>query len=141
MKAKLITAGVLFGLIAGGTFAAGAVKNDTFTDDSDEIEIEHKVQNGEVLIKNEENDLAGKAVKEAKLSFEDALKIAREKAEGTLTEAETEIEHGRVEYQFEFEDGKTETEITIDGNSGKIIELDRDEDHDDDDNDNQNDND
>ncbi|CEG26555.1 PepSY domain-containing protein [Bacillus sp. B-jedd] len=139
MKAKLLTAGVLFGLIAGGTFAAGAVKNDTFNDDAKEIEIEHEVQNGEVLNKNEDHDLGGKAVKDAKLTFEEALKIAREKAEGTLTEAETEIEHGRVEYKFEFEDGKTETEITIDGNSGKIIELDRDEDHDDNDNDNDND--
>ena len=138
MKAKLLTAGVLFGLIAGGTFAAGAVKNDTFNDDAEEIEIEHEVQNGEVVIKNEDNIAETEDVKEAKLSFEEALKIAREKAEGTLTEAETEIEHGRIEYKFEFEDGKTETEITIDGNSGKLLELDRDEDHDDNDDENDN---
>ncbi|WP_158587611.1 PepSY domain-containing protein [Neobacillus notoginsengisoli] len=132
MKTKLITAGVLFGLVAGGTFAVGAAKNDDSRNAVREVEVEHKVEHGEVLMNKEDKKQLGEVVKGAKISFEEALKIAREKAEGTLTEAETEIEHGRVEYKFEFENGKSETEITIDGNTGKMIEFDLDNDHDDD---------
>lgn len=132
MKNKFLAAGVLFGLIAGGTFAAGAAEKD---DSGREVELEQESEHGVALVKTEGNDVE-KAIENAgAISFEEAAKIAKGAANGEITDAEAEIEHGRVEYEFELRDGKTEAEVKINGTTGKVFKIEIDEDHDDEDGD------
>ncbi|WP_059173787.1 PepSY domain-containing protein [Bacillus sp. FJAT-27445] len=133
MKKKFLAAGVIIGLVAGGTFAVGAAGKDDSVRKV-EVEYERETEHGVSLIKKETDNIENAMENAAVISFEEAAKTAKEAVKGIIKEAEVELEHGRVEYEFELEDGKTETEVKIDGTTGKILEIDIDDDdgHDDD---------
>ncbi|WP_053365948.1 PepSY domain-containing protein [Bacillus sp. FJAT-27245] len=125
MKNKLLAAGVVFGLIAGGTFAVGAAEKD---DTGRELKFEQKAEHGVDFVKTEGNDVKKAIENAASISFAKAAEIAKSSAKGEITEAEAELEHGRVEYEFELKDGKKETELKIDGNTGKILKIETEDD-------------
>jgi uncharacterized membrane protein YkoI len=66
--------------------------------------------------------------KKAKLSFAEAKKKALEKAPGQIFNWELEMEEGKIIYSFEIElpdDKKYSREVNVDGNSGKIIDVEK----------------
>ncbi|WP_181884376.1 PepSY domain-containing protein [Neobacillus piezotolerans] len=129
MKNKFLAAGVVFGLIAGGTFAAGAVGKD---DSGREVELEKETEHGPVLNKKEVTEVEKTFEKVGAISFEKAAKIAKGAATGEITDAEAEMEHGRVKYEFKLKDEKKETELKIDGTTGKIIKIESEDEREDD---------
>ncbi|WP_409275256.1 PepSY domain-containing protein [Neobacillus sp. SCS-31] len=155
MRNKLLAAGIVFGLIAGGTFAVGAVGKDDsgrevefeYEQESEhgvefeleresehgvEFELERESEHGVALVKTKGTDDKKAIETAASISFEKAAKIAKTAAKGKITKAEAEMEHGRIEYEFELKDGKRETEVKIDGTTGKILEIEIEDERDDD---------
>ncbi|WP_053600195.1 PepSY domain-containing protein [Bacillus sp. FJAT-18017] len=135
MKNKLLVAGLVAGVIIGGTFAVGASEKDDFARQNDSkmsgIETELETEHGKTFIKmesaNGNSETAGK-----QLTVEQATEIAKRAASGRIEEIETEYENGRLEYKFEFKDGSKETEVRIDALTGEVIRVKLDDDDKDD---------
>ena len=65
---------------------------------------------------------------EAKVSKDDAEKTAMAKVpNGTITEAELEKEHGKLQWSFDMTtpDSKDTTEVNVDAISGEIISVEK----------------
>jgi Peptidase propeptide and YPEB domain len=115
MKNKLIAAGLVAGIIIGGTFAVGATENDD-------------------AASKKAPSTTNAVSSSQQITLEEATEIAKREATGTIEDVEKETEHGRLVYEFEFEDGPNETEVHIDAVSGEVtrVEHDSDDDRDDD---------
>jgi uncharacterized membrane protein YkoI len=165
MKNKILIGAVSSLLVLGGAFAVGASKNDTRPDDSihqddkssviklgtqslPEIkegqEIELETEHGQSFYKIESDDDSSNSsasqTNTAAISVEEAAKIAVNEVNGTITEIENEMEHGRLEYKFEIQSDQGEADVRVDAETGNItrVEFDddsRDDRYDDDDND------
>ncbi|MDQ3710679.1 MAG: PepSY domain-containing protein [Acidobacteriota bacterium] len=88
---------------------------------------------------DEEDDspeMQAKLAKQAKITIEQARKIALERVAGTITEEEIEMENGILVYSIEIRDanGKTQ-DVEVDAKTGEIVrvELEDEDDEDDDD--------
>ncbi|OCA85683.1 hypothetical protein A8F94_12465 [Bacillus sp. FJAT-27225] len=141
MKNKLLVAGLVAGVIIGGTFAVGANEKDPVARQDDSkvavIETEVESKHGKTFLKTDAaigNSESG----DKQITVEQATEIAKRVATGKIVDIETEYEHGRLEYQIEIKDGSKETEVRIDAFTGKVnrVKLDVDDsvDRDDDDN-------
>ncbi|OCA85684.1 hypothetical protein A8F94_12470 [Bacillus sp. FJAT-27225] len=126
MKNKLIAAGLVAGIIVGGTFAVGATGND-------DASSKNPATPANVETKSTSNG--------NQITLEEASDIAKREATGVIEEVEKDTENGRLVYEFEFEDGAIETEVHVDAVSGEVtkVEHDRDDDDRDDDRDDQDD--
>lgn len=156
-------------LLFGGAAAVGASKSGTQPDDSihaddknisivvetnklPEIsagqEIELETEHGKTFYKvetdDDSNNSSTQTANSSSISMEEASKIALNKVNGTITEVEKEMEHGRLEYKFEIHSNRGEADVRIDAETGKVtrVEFDDDDRDDfDDDHDDFNDND
>lgn len=164
MKNKVLIGIVSSLLVLGGAFAVGASKNDTRSDDSIHLddkssvinlgtqslpeikegqEIELETEHGQTFYKIESDDDSSKSAASqsttSALSVEEAAKIATSEVNGTITEVEKEMEHGRLEYKFEIQSDQGEADVRVDAETGEITRVkfdddsrdDRDDDDDD----------
>ena len=63
-----------------------------------------------------------KLAKDAKVSIAEARAIALKMQPGKITEEELEKENGSLRYSFEIEAGQTSHEVSIDAQTGKVLE-------------------
>ncbi len=63
-----------------------------------------------------------KLAKDAKVTITEARAIALKTQPGKVTEEELEKENGSLRYSFEIEAGKTSHEVSIDAQTGKVLE-------------------
>ena len=63
-----------------------------------------------------------KLAKEAKVTIVEARAIALKTQPGKVTEEELEKENGSLRYSFEIEAGQTSHEVSIDAQTGKVLE-------------------
>ncbi len=93
--------------------------------DGKEWEVECDAKTGKVTEEEEEVDIKDpRFASKAKISFDEAKKVALVKHPGEVVESETSIEaDGSVSYEFDIKtkDGK-EVEVEVDAVTGKIVE-------------------
>ena len=157
MKKKMMIGGLSVLLMFGGAAAVGASKSGTQPDDSIHLddkntstivetqnlpeisagqEIELETEHGKTFYKVETDDdssnSSNQSTADTNLSIDEAAKIALNKVNGTITEVEKEMEHGRLEYKFEIKSNRGEADVRVDAQTGEItrVEFD-DDDHDD----------
>ncbi len=63
-----------------------------------------------------------KLSKDAKITITEARAIALKTQPGKITEEELEKENGSLRYSFEIEAGQTSHEVSIDAQTGKVLE-------------------
>jgi hypothetical protein len=158
MKKKMMIGGLSVLLMFGGAAAVGASKSGTHPDDSIHLddkntfnivetqnlpqisagqEIELETEHGKTFYKVETDDDSNipstPSTKSSTLSIEEAAKIALNKVNGTITEVEQEMEHGRLEFKFEIQTNRGEADVRIDAQTGEVtrVEFDDDDDRDD----------
>ncbi|MDQ0245183.1 putative membrane protein YkoI [Bacillus fengqiuensis] len=90
------------------------------------------------ILKVEENnfdddrdDQVSTPTTEALLSQREAMAIATKQGAGNVVKIELDEENGRYEYEMEVKTDKGEADITIDAETGKVLELELDDDNDD----------
>ncbi|NYE05457.1 putative membrane protein YkoI [Bacillus niacini] len=160
MKNKVLIGVVSSILVLGGAFAVGASKNDSRPDDSINLddkssvinlgtqslpeikegqEIELETEHGQTFYKIESDDDSSNSTASqtntSALSVEEAAKIATNEVNGTITEVEKEMEHGRLEYKFEIQSDQGEADVRVDAETGNITRVEFDDDSRDDRND------
>jgi uncharacterized membrane protein YkoI len=148
MKKKVLIGVVSSLLVLGGAFAVGASKNDSRPDDSIHLddkssvinlgtqslpeikegqEIELETEHGQTFYKIESDDDSSNSTASltntSALSVEEAAKIATNEVNGTITEVEKEMEHGRMEYKFEIQSDQGEVDVRVDAETGKITRV------------------
>ncbi|MFB3168986.1 PepSY domain-containing protein [Neobacillus sp. 179-C4.2 HS] len=153
MKKKVLIGVVSSLLVLGGAFAVGASKNDTHPDDSIHLddksssinlgtqslpeikegqEIELETEHGQTFYKIESDDDSSNSTTSqsdtSAISVEEAAKIATNEVNGTVTEVEKEMEHGRMEYKFEIQSNQGEVDVRVDAETGKITRVEFDDD-------------
>jgi uncharacterized membrane protein YkoI len=106
-KKYMIISGVTLGLLGGGLIAA----------ESDTVEQAFAADQSKIVEKAE--------IKEA-----EATEIALKEVSGEVTETEIDEENGTIIYEFDIKTKSGETEVSVDGMTGKILEVDVDEDDD-----------
>jgi uncharacterized membrane protein YkoI len=171
MKKKVLIGVVSSLLVLGGAIAVGASKNDTRQDDSIHLddkssvinlatqslpeikagqEIELETEHGQTFYKIESDDDSSQSTASqsntSALSVDEAAKIAVNEVNGTITEVEQEMEHGRLEYKFEIQSDQGEADVRVDAETGKVTRVkfdddSRDDRYDDDDTDDDDDDD
>jgi uncharacterized membrane protein YkoI len=161
MKKKMMIGGLSVLLLFGGAAAVGASKSGTQPEDSVHLddknvetqnlpeisagqEIELETEHGKTFYKvetyDDSNNSSTQTANSTSISMEEASKIALNKVNGTITEVEKEMEHGRLEYKFEILSNRGEADVRVDAQTGEVtrVEFDDDDrddfdDHDDDD--------
>ncbi|MDQ0972953.1 putative membrane protein YkoI [Neobacillus niacini] len=153
MKKKVLIGVVSSLLVLGGAFAVGASKNDTRSDDSIHLDdksslinlgtqslpemkegqkIELETEHGQTFYKIESDDDSSNSTTTqsdtSDISVEEAAKIATNEVNGTVTEVEKEMEHGRMEYKFEIQSNQGEVDVRVDAETGKITRVEFDDD-------------
>jgi uncharacterized membrane protein YkoI len=78
---------------------------------------------------SEENQIQAELAKQAKVTEEEAIKIALEEVPGTVEKVELEDEDGTIVYEIEIraEDG-TEQEVEIDATTGDVVKVEAEDD-------------
>lgn len=103
-----------------------------------EVEIENSTKeydvyvdaySGEVLRVKEERDRNGDRSKQMKdvLPMTEAVVIANEKVEGTVTKVELDSDDGQLYYEIEIRSGRDEVEVEVDAYTGEILSVDYDD--------------
>lgn len=88
-----------------------------------EKEFKIDAQTGEIL-KIEYDNHDSKIRENAKISFDEAMKIANQKAvTGEFKSIELKTKRGQLVYEIELQDGKKEKEFEIDAQTGKILKY------------------
>lgn len=80
---------------------------------------------------DDREDQASTVTKEAIITENEAIAIAKKNITGELIEIELDEDDGRYEYDMEFKTTKGEAEITIDAHNKNVLELENDDDDDD----------
>ena len=145
MKKKIIIGGLSALLIFGGAAAVGASKSGTPEDSihledkntsitieaqnlpeiSAGQEIELETEHGKTFYKVESDDSNSISTSKSagSLSIEEAAKIALANVNGTITEVENEMEHGRLEYKFEILSNRGEVDVRVDAQTGEVTRV------------------
>ena len=127
MKNKLLIGAIAALVIAGGTVAVSASKSGTQPDDSihqeDKISANMSQQNYKV---ENASVISGQTKAPGHITSEQAADIAVKTVNGTVTEIEKELEHGRWQYKVELRTNSGEAEIRIDAETGEVVRLDDD---------------
>ncbi|MFJ7745188.1 PepSY domain-containing protein [Peribacillus sp. NPDC097295] len=87
---------------------------------------EGKVLDQEIDDDQDEDALIEEAMKTAKISMEEAEKIALKQVEGQITDLEADMENGVLIYELEIKEDQKEYDIDIDANTGKVLKVDMD---------------
>ncbi|RDY71581.1 hypothetical protein DXT76_06070 [Halobacillus trueperi] len=94
------------------------------TEDGKEAEVEVDANTGEVVqVEHNEDDSDETSAEDLKVKKEEAEKTAKDKASGSEMK-EMEIDDG--DYEFKFQDDAIEYEVTVDGQTGEVIEFEKD---------------
>jgi uncharacterized membrane protein YkoI len=64
---------------------------------------------------------------DVQITIEEAREIALRAAPGTITEEDLEREKGSWVYEFEIETDTGEVEVSVDANTGAVVEVDHDD--------------
>lgn len=89
---------------------------------STEFDVEIDAETGDLVdVEKDSTDDKEKAIDLSNpMAFDEALKLAQDKASGRLDGWKLESDDGRIEYQFDFDDEGEETEISVDVESKKV---------------------
>ncbi|MGE7603275.1 PepSY domain-containing protein [Peribacillus sp. NPDC097675] len=95
-------------------------------------EVEVDAKDGKVLSQERDDDqdedaLIQEALKTAKISMEEAEKIALKQVEGQITDLEADMENGSLIYEVEIKQGPKEYDVDIDANTGKVLKMEMDD--------------
>jgi hypothetical protein len=131
MKIKTLLA-MLFSvmLICGAaTFINGQNSSDQKPKSTDKQKDDDRDDDDE---EDDSPEMQAKLAKQAKISIEEARKIALEKVRGTITEEEIEKEHGVIVYSIEIRDENGKTfDVEVDVKTGKIVRVEEENEDDD----------
>ncbi|GEN54472.1 PepSY domain-containing protein [Halobacillus faecis] len=93
------------------------------TEDGKEVEVEIDANTGEVLqVEHDDDDSNETSAEDMKVTKEEAEKVAKEKASGSEMK-DMEIDDGH--YDFEFQDEEFDYEVTVNGQTGEVIEFEK----------------
>lgn len=98
---------------------------DGHLENGEEVDIDIDANTGEVVKVErgtDKEDSNSSSTKDLKVTKEEAEKVAKEKAPNSEI-IESEVEDGH--YEFELKDSETEYEVTVDGQSGEVIEFEK----------------
>ena len=88
---------------------------------------EGKVLSQEIDDDQDEDALIQEALKTAKISMEEAEKIALKQVEGQITDVEADMENGILIYELEINQDQKEYDVEVDANTGKVLKMDLDD--------------
>ncbi|RRN74804.1 hypothetical protein EI200_00050 [Peribacillus simplex] len=89
-------------------------------------DVEVDAEKGEILSREMEDEYdedmsTQQAVETAKISMDQAEKIALKEVEGQVTDAELDSENGILVYELEINQGQKEYDVVIDATTGKVL--------------------
>ncbi|MFY0783600.1 PepSY domain-containing protein [Peribacillus simplex] len=89
-------------------------------------DVDVDAEKGEILSQEMENDddedmSTQQAVETAKISMDQAEKIALKEVDGQVTDAELDSENGILVYELEISQGQKEYDVVIDATTGKVL--------------------
>ncbi|MGM9954631.1 MAG: PepSY domain-containing protein [Peribacillus sp.] len=95
-------------------------------------DVEVDAKEGTVLSQEMDDDqnedaLIQEALKTAKISMEEAEKIALKQVEGQITDLEADMENGILVYELEIKQDQKEYDLEVDANTGKVLKVDLDD--------------
>ncbi|WP_285768304.1 PepSY domain-containing protein [Peribacillus sp. SI8-4] len=95
-------------------------------------DVDVDAEKGEILSQEREDDddedmSKQQAVEEAKVSMEEAEKIALKKVGGQVTDAELDSENGGLVYELEIKQDKKEFDVVVDAMTGKVLKTELDD--------------
>jgi uncharacterized membrane protein YkoI len=126
--AMLFSVMLIFGL---ATFTNAQTSQDQKSKSADKQKNDDRDDDDE---EDDSPEMQAKLAKQAKISIEEARKIALEKVNGTITEEEIEKEHGVIVYSIEIRDANQKTfDVEVDVKTGKIVRVEEENDDDDED--------
>ncbi|MDM5220611.1 PepSY domain-containing protein [Peribacillus sp. RS7] len=89
-------------------------------------DVDVDAEKGEILSQEMENDddedmSTQQAVETAKISMDQAEKIALKEVDGQVTDAELDSENGILVYELEISQGQKEYDVVVDATTGKVL--------------------
>jgi uncharacterized membrane protein YkoI len=89
-------------------------------------DVDVDAEKGEILSQEMEDDdeeemSTQQAVETAKISSDQAEKIALKKVDGQITDVELDSENGILVYEFEINQGKKEYDVVVDATTGEVL--------------------
>ncbi|CAH0304704.1 hypothetical protein SRABI96_04734 [Peribacillus sp. Bi96] len=95
-------------------------------------DVDVDAEKGEILSQEMEDDdeeemSTQQAVETAKISSDQAEKIALKKVDGQITDVELDSENGILVYEFEINQGKKEYDVVVDASTGEILKTELDD--------------
>ncbi|MDM5210325.1 PepSY domain-containing protein [Peribacillus sp. NJ4] len=89
-------------------------------------DVDIDAEKGEILSQEMENDddedmSTQQAVETAKISMDQAEKIALKEVDGQVTDAELDSENGILVYELEISQGQKEYDVVVDATTGKVL--------------------
>ncbi|MFJ7752973.1 PepSY domain-containing protein [Peribacillus muralis] len=95
-------------------------------------DVDVDAEKGEILSQETEDDddeemSTQQAVDKAKVSMEEAEKIALKKVDGQVTDAELDSEDGGLVYELEIKQDKKEYDVAVDAMTGKVLKTELDD--------------
>jgi uncharacterized membrane protein YkoI len=100
--------------------------------DGEKVEYKIDAKNGDVKVKEREivstsqTETVPESTTAKMITEEEAIKIATDKASGTLVSVELDKDDQQVAYEIEIRNGKTEYEFNIDAYTGAILKYEED---------------
>jgi uncharacterized membrane protein YkoI len=89
-------------------------------------EVDVDAKKGEISQEIEDDDhdedvAIQKALETAKVSMEEAEKIALKKVDGRVTDVEADMENGILVYELDINQGQKEYDVEVDANTGEVL--------------------
>ncbi|MBK5485279.1 PepSY domain-containing protein [Peribacillus sp. TH16] len=95
-------------------------------------DVDVDAEKGEILSQEMEDDddedmNTQKSVETAKISMDQAEKIALKKVDGQITDVELDSENGILVYELEINQGQKEYDVVVDATTGKVLKTELDD--------------